>query len=221
MNVTVPHKTLVMKHLASVDPDARLIGAVNTLTLAPGGYAGSNTDWIGLMSAIEAEGASLSGKRVAVIGAGGSARAACLMAARANAKEIVILNRTLEKAEALCAVAEKCGISAISGKLASVMDFAPFDAAIQTTTVGFGKNVNVSPVPPEFFSGLEIAFDIIYSPWETEFLRLAKGRCKAANGFGMLVRQAAASFETWFGARLDGEFLKRAVCELGEEYAKA
>ncbi|MDR1638598.1 MAG: shikimate dehydrogenase [Clostridiales bacterium] len=220
INVTVPHKTLVMEHLVSVEPDASAIGAVNTLTLVPGGYAGSNTDWIGLKAAIESHGCSLAGKKVAVIGAGGSARAACYMAAKANCKEIVIANRTLEKAESLRNMARECGCSASACLLDQIMDFHPFDVAIQTTTVGFGKNINISPVPPEFFSGLEIAIDIIYSPWETEFLRLAKGKCKTANGFAMLVHQAAASFETWFGESLGSEFLKKAVCELEEKYAR-
>jgi shikimate dehydrogenase len=218
INVTVPHKTEVIPHLAQLSEDASLIGAVNTLALAQSGYAGSNTDWIGMKMALESEGVSLEGKSVAVIGAGGSARAACLMASRCGAKEISFANRTLSKAEELCDLAEKCGLPGSFYPLSDIMDIEGRDIVIQTTTVGFGKNQGVCPAPPEFLEKSEIALDIIYAPWETEFLKTAKRFCKAINGFTMLVCQAAASFETWFGVKLSGDFLRQAVQDLSKEY---
>ena len=99
--ISIPHKEAVMAHLDEVDPTARRIGAVNTVTLRGERLVGSNTDWLGAVQALERE-RKLSGARAVVLGAGGAARAAVFGLLERGAR-VVVLNRTPERAHALCA----------------------------------------------------------------------------------------------------------------------
>ena len=232
LNVTVPHKKAVMPYLDHIDPMAQKVGAVNTLVMsAKTGCTGYNTDYIGIQRTIAALGMSFEGSTVVVIGAGGSAYAACIAAAEGGAARIIIFNRTLENAVALAShvnsyynvpieayenevyenevyenevyeneAKKENGIyedKVYKKNLRS--DLPKFDIVIQTTTLGFGQLKGKSPVFPGFFKGVSLAFDIIYSPWETVFLRQAKEEHvpKIVNGFPMLVYQAAAAFDLW------------------------
>ncbi|MDR1537718.1 MAG: shikimate dehydrogenase [Clostridiales bacterium] len=220
INVTVPHKREVMEHLKTVDGAARVIGAVNTLKLGPTGYSGFNTDWIGAKSALELAGASPKGKKVLIIGAGGSAHAAAYMAAAEGAEEIFIANRTWGKAAGLAERIEKAHFARARAIRPEEMDEIEKDIVIQTTTVGFGANKEASPVSGSgFFSGVELALDFIYSPWETQFLKAAAAAgSKTQNGFPMLVLQAAASLEIWTGKSLEKDFLASAIEKLSRDY---
>ena len=99
INVTVPYKSDVISSIVEIDYEAEIIGAVNTLVRKEDGYKGYNTDLLGLERALRSEGIDISKEKVIVVGAGGAARAAAFLCAFRNAKEIVILNRTVEKAE--------------------------------------------------------------------------------------------------------------------------
>ena len=101
MSVTVPHKQAVMPYLAEIDTAAADIGAVNTLVRTDSGYKGYNTDVPGLLRAVREEGIIMQGRKCIVLGAGGAARAASYMLAGEGAEEIWILNRSLDKAQAL------------------------------------------------------------------------------------------------------------------------
>ena len=195
LNVTVPHKKAVMTYLAKIDTMAQKVSAVNTLLWSEEGYIGFNTDYIGIQKTVEVLGMSFTSRNVAVIGAGGSAYAAAIAAADGGAEHISIINRTRENAVVLAShINTHYNISV--GISASVKT----DIVIQTTTVGFGGLEGQSPVSgPGFFEGVQLAFDIIYTPWETAFLRQAKeaGVKSIVNGFPMLVYQAAAAFGLW------------------------
>ncbi len=99
INVTVPHKQAVMRSLVRIAPEARLIGSVNTLTWAEDGYEGCNTDLFGFGRLVEEVGAPVRGEKVLVLGAGGAANSAVAYAILHKAREIVVYNRTREKAE--------------------------------------------------------------------------------------------------------------------------
>ena len=105
VNVTVPHKSAVIPYLAEIDREASLIGAVNTLVPAENGFKGYNTDLPGLYRALVSEGISLSGEEVILLGAGGAARAAAFLCALRGAERVYLLNRSLEKAQAVAEAA--------------------------------------------------------------------------------------------------------------------
>jgi len=206
LNVTIPHKMAVMPYLTKIDDMAEKIGAVNTLVWTEGGYEGYNTDYIGIIRSIEKTGLNAAGADVLIIGAGGSACAAAAAACTMGAGKITIANRNLKNADKVAYIINKhyntrveiCRLDEISGA----------DIAIQTTTLGFGEKADESPVrDASFFPKLSLAFDIIYTPWETVFLKAAReAGVPCINGFSMLVYQALAAFEIWincfFGHKL-------------------
>ena len=194
LNVTVPHKKLVMPHLVHINPMALKVGAVNTLLWTEEGYAGYNTDYIGIERTV----LSFSDRRVTVIGAGGSAYAACIAAAKGGASCINIINRSLDNANALAYHVNTYYNIPIN--VFTLDKFSNSDIVIQTTTLGFGNTKDKSPVLDlSLFDDVQLVLDIIYSPWETVFMRQAKaaGVPKVLNGFTMLVYQAVSSFELW------------------------
>jgi shikimate dehydrogenase len=212
LNVTIPHKQAVMPHLSKIDPMAQQVGAVNTLLWTEKGYVGYNTDYIGIQRTLKSAGVDFKGKSVAVLGAGGSAYAACIAAASNGASRISIINRSEENAVFLAShVKSHYNIPVKQTALKS-------EIVIQTTTLGFGKYADRSPIDdliknPDFLEGVELAFDIIYHPKETIFMRQAKeaGISNVIGGFPMLVYQAAAAFELWHGRGIADE---KAVEEL-------
>ena len=200
LNVTVPHKQAVLPHLTCIDPMAQKVGTVNTLLWRENGYIGYNTDYLGIQHTLSALDISFAGNIIAVLGAGGTAYAACVAAADQGAKRIIIINRTRENAVFLAShVSYHYNIPVdilVPGEQMSVKP----DIVVQTTTIGFGKSSDKSPILSlDFFSGVQLAFDVIYSPWETIFLKQAKeaGVQKTINGFPMLVYQAAEAFMLW------------------------
>jgi len=209
LNVTVPHKKAVMPYLSSVDDMAQKVGAVNTLVWTQEGYVGYNTDYIGIKRTLTSLGTDFENKNVVVFGAGGSAYAACIAAADGNAKSITVVNRTKENADILIShVKAHYNIPIDVVVEVSKLDFS-CDIAIQTTTLGFGENLQKSPIVDiNFFKGIQLAFDIIYTPKETMFLRQAReAGVETVNGFPMLIYQAAAAFSLWHKRDiLDEEF---------------
>ena len=101
LNVTVPHKSEVIDTLVDIDPLARAIGAVNTLVRVEGGFKGYNTDILGLARELEDEGIELENSKVIILGAGGAARAITFLCSSKNAQCVYLLNRTVDKAEAI------------------------------------------------------------------------------------------------------------------------
>ena len=207
-NVTLPHKSNVIPYLKDIDSLALQIGAVNTLKRIDGGYKGYNTDIIGLYKSFSVRGIDIDGKSVVIIGAGGAAKAAAILFASKNAKKIIIANRTKNNALLLKKDIEKyynIDIDIIS--LSELKNINHTDIAIQCTSLGLkGKDLS-SPVYDEaFFKKIDIVNDIIYTPWETEFLKLAKKYdCYCINGFDMLIYQGIAAFEIWFDTEFSNE----------------
>lgn len=202
MNVTVPYKSDVMQSLVSVDEQAKVIGAVNTLVRCEGGYKGYNTDLPGLYRAMKSDGIELEDAKVVILGAGGAARSAAFLCAFHQAKVVYILNRTVEKAARVAEeVKEKTGYDKVVAMALADYDKLPGEGylCIQATKVGLFPNVDETPVnEPIFFKKLAVLYDLIYTPWETKCMKLAKeSGAKAYNGLKMLLYQGVAAYEMW------------------------
>lgn len=202
INVTVPYKSDVMQSLISVDEQANIIGAVNTLVRCEGGYKGFNTDLPGLYRAMKSDGIELKDAKVVILGAGGAARSAAFLCAFHNAKEVYILNRTVEKAALVAEeVKEKTGYAAVYTMALTEYDKLPGDGylCIQATKVGLYPNVEETPVKEEaFYKKLTALYDLIYTPWETRCMKLARENgATAYNGLKMLLYQGVAAYEMW------------------------
>ena len=192
LNVTIPHKRAILPLLDSLDDDARRIGAVNTIIPMNGGFGGANTDWIGATRSLE-EVTALSGRRVTVLGAGGSARAVLYGLAREGAEPVVI-SRDDRKAAAL---ADEMGVAhAPFGALGR----AEGDILVNTTPVGMTPDHDGCPAPDPAIAAHDVVFDLVFHPEQTLLLQKAAGMGnRTVPGLRMLVLQAAAAFERWTG----------------------
>lgn len=210
LNVTVPYKSEVIDSLAEIDRLAKNIGAVNTLVRTENGFKGYNTDMEGLYRAMQSEGIRIAGERIILLGAGGAARAVAWLCAAKGAKRVYLLNRTLDKAEA---VAEEVNVSA-DREAVCPMKLADYTAipqgkylAIQGTSVGLSPNdEDVVIADDAFYEKVHTGFDLIYNPWETQFMRMVKAHGgRAYNGLKMLLYQGIIAYELWNGVEVSEE----------------
>ncbi len=195
LSVTAPHKSAVMKQLDWIEPAAEEIGAVNTIVVTNGGLQGFNTDARGLIKPLAQKFGELRAARCAVLGAGGSARAA-LWGLREEGAELTVFARNIEKAEV---IAEKFGAAV---KTMGEASFDGFDVVINTTPLGtLGKLEAETPATASQLRGARLAYDLVYNPAETRFLGAAKeAGCETLGGLSMLIAQAAEQFRLWTGA---------------------
>jgi 3-dehydroquinate dehydratase/shikimate dehydrogenase len=190
--VTMPLKEEVLPHLANMDPLTAKIGACNTLrTGADGKLYGFNTDVAGVLRPLEKR-LRLKGARVAVLGAGGAARAAVFGLVEQGA-EVFIVNRTHEKAVALARQAKAKSLKH------EVFAKQKFDVLINSTPCGMKGNKQLLPIAESELNA-NLVFDMVYNPIETPLLKLAHGRGIAViSGLEMFVQQGARQFEIWTG----------------------
>jgi shikimate dehydrogenase len=199
-NVTLPHKEAA---LAASEPDdrARAVGAANTLWLDGGRLLSTNTDVEGFTNNLDAAVPNwdLTGKEAVVLGAGGSARAVVYGLIERGFARINVVNRTLDRAEALRArfgdAVQPANWSALPHLLARA------GLLVNTTLLGMtGQErlaIDLAPLP-----GDAVVADLVYAPLETELLAAARARGLAvADGLGMLLHQAVRGFSLWFGVR--------------------
>lgn len=211
VNVTVPHKRAVMPYV-KCDPVARAVGAVNTIDFRTN--VGTNTDVLGFMADLAAHDIRVRGERVIVLGAGGAARAAVYGLKQAGA-QIVIANRTPEKAEQLACDLE---VEAQIIPFDQVGDMAR-GLIVNCTPVGMRPHEEDCPLPSHVIlpEGV-IVYDMIYRPAVTALMKRAQAAGgRGINGIGMLVRQGAAAFKLWTGVEPPVDVMFQAVQEhLGE-----
>ncbi len=192
-SVTIPHKIEVLSYLGDITREVKQIGSCNTVVRKPGLWKGSNTDYYGFLRPIENDIDEGRIKRALVIGAGGASQAVIWALRNRNVK-VTILNRTLEKAQAiakmnLCTADTIANAPKYAGKV---------DLIVQTTSVGLGEDV--SPIAGFPFTGNEICYDIIYKPKMTRFLKDAKEKgCTLHYGEEMLFEQGKLQFEAFTG----------------------
>lgn len=201
LNVTVPHKNDVIASLCSVSDEGLAIGAVNTLVRTENGYRGYNTDMLGLTREIKSYGIELEGRKVIILGAGGAARAVAYMCMAEKASEIYILNRTLEKAteiaEHMNSFFGRQTIRAM--KLSDWRDLEGKYIVIQSTSIGLKPDNDRAVIEDEdFYRMIDTGVDLIYSPFETKFMKLCRRNgANAYNGLKMLLYQGIIAYELW------------------------
>lgn len=210
LNVTVPHKSEVIAGLKEIDALAQDIGAVNTLVRIDGGYKGYNTDMEGLYRAMLSENVRIEGEQIILLGAGGAARAVAYLCAVKGADKIYLLNRTFDKAQTVAEeVNRKAGRDVISPMRTGDYVNLPGGKylAIQGTSVGLAPNEeDVVISDAAFYEKLHTGFDLIYSPWETKFMRLTKEHGgRAYNGLKMLLYQGIIAYELWNNVHVSEE----------------
>lgn len=193
LSVTAPHKSSVMQFLDSIEPDAREIGAVNTIVVGDDGLHGHNTDVHGLIEPLLECVGSLKDLSVAVIGAGGASRAAVWALKREKAK-VTLFARAPVKARSISDAFE------VPCELLAAASFRGYDVVINATPLGSGKLLGQTPAVAEQLLGAGLVYDLIYNPAETEFLNEARrAGCETLRGLKMLVSQARLQFELWTG----------------------
>jgi 3-dehydroquinate dehydratase/shikimate dehydrogenase len=211
-SVTIPHKESVLPLLDDLDPNARRIGAINTIVNRNGKLTGYNTDCmaavIGLECSLKETDETLNNKKVSIIGAGGAARAIAF-GLKEKGCDITIFNRTIERAEKLSHDV-KC-------KFESFEEIHQIDSdiLINTTSIGMFPNVDQTPVPKNILKEGMIVFDAVYNPIETRLLQDAKENgCHTVNGLSMFINQAAEQFRLWTKIDPPIELMTKVVKEM-------
>lgn len=215
MNVTVPYKSEVLPYLKETDPLAETIGAVNTLVRTEGGFKGYNTDMPGLYRAMCEDGVEIAGERVLILGAGGVARAVAILAAEKKAAEIIILNRTREKAARIAEEVNGLGGRQLAGALA-LEEYASLPEGnyltIQATNVGmFPKTGEAVIEDAAFYRKIHTGYDLVFNPARTRFMSLVQqSGGRAFGGLKMLLYQGIIAYELWTGAQVDRALAEKA-----------
>ena len=215
LNVTMPHKNAVMNYLDEVDSTAKSIGAVNTVINNNGRLIGYNTDGNGTMIALQENGVYLKEKKLVLIGAGGTAKAIAYQAAQ-DVEELVILNRTPEKAKKLAEMLQKRFGKKVKGAALSSEvleeELETTDILVNATSVGMDPDVNSSPVPLSLLRRDLCVMDIVYNPLETRLAADAKSvGAKVVSGIEMLIYQGAVAFEIWTNCLAPVEVMRKAA----------
>ena len=203
-SITIPHKMSVMEHLDDIDPQARRIGAVNTVVSREGALSGTNTDVYGAVEALKRE-TAIRGNKFVILGAGGAARAIGY-GIRAEGGQLVIVNRSRQRGEALAAE--------LNAEFQWLPEIFKLDGQIlvNTTPLGMIPDVDRSPIDKSLLEKEMVVMDIIYNPLETRLLREAREvGCRTVSGLSMFVLQGARQFELWTGLKPPVEVMEEAV----------
>src|SRR5260221_6907545 len=194
LSVTAPHKSAVMNCLDWIEPSAKAIGAVNTIVVRDDELHGYNTDAAGFTAPLKRQFGSLQGARCAVIGAGGAARAA-LWALRNEGADVALFSRNPDKARSELADF-KVETYQVSGA-----SFSCFDIVVNATPLGTrGLHEHDTVAMAVQFRGVRLAYDLVYNPLETLFVREAHAAgCETLGGMEMLLAQAVEQFKIWIG----------------------
>jgi shikimate dehydrogenase len=209
VNVTIPHKEAALALATDASPDARAIGAANTLTFGPadGAIRADNTDAPGLLDAL----GEPAPRTALILGAGGSARAVA-HALRGVGAAVAVWNRTPERADAL---ASDLGVAAVSARVGA-------ELLVNSTAVGLddpAETFKSLPVTSDDLGEYACVVDLVYRAGGTELLRQAERRgCRCVDGLEILVRQGARSFEIWTGRSAPLDVMRQAA--RGEQSAE-
>ncbi len=186
LSVTMPHKEAVAELVDVLDPAAAALRSVNTVVaLADGRLQGHSTDGAGFVASMREAGVDLDGRSVAVLGAGAAARAIIDALGRVPVGEIVVVNRSVDRAE----IAVSLGNG--RARLGVAAEVREADVVVNATSVGMGAASRELPVDPGLLHGGQVVADIVYHPRRTAFLDAAEqAGARTVDGLGMLVHQA-------------------------------
>ncbi|MEM2936331.1 MAG: shikimate dehydrogenase [Candidatus Bathyarchaeia archaeon] len=217
LNVTTPHKLDVIQHLDRLDESAKNVGAANTILNKEGTLIGYNTDGKGALLALEANQGNLLNKKILILGAGGASRSISYTLAQ-KARELVVLNRTVERAESLVKelltpFGDKVRYGGLSRSRMKA-ELEDTDVLINATTLGMHPNEDETPVDQDLLRPNLTIFDLVYHPLETRLLREAKAAgARTIDGLAQLIYQGAVSFEIWTGKKAPIEVMMKAAQE--------
>ena len=216
-NCSIPHKVAVIAHLDGLGESARIIGAVNTIVRRGDALIGENTDGKGFVKALQTV-IDPAGKRIALLGAGGAARAVSVELALAGAAHITVVNRDRQRGETVAAL--------LRAQTAAQADYAPWgpsfaipsktDIVVNATSVGLFPNID-QRLDLDFDSLLPsmAVADGIHNPPRTHLLRVAQARgCRTVDGLGMLVNQGVIGVKYWTGVDVDAGVMRQALLDL-------
>jgi len=231
-NVTIPHKGGVFDAVDDMTEVARRIGAVNTVAIDGDQLVGHNTDAPGMKRAIREEfSIDLTGLRIMIVGAGGGAgKAAAVQCAMDHCERLVLVNRTVEKAEALAEelhdlFVDPDKLEGPADRLVAIPwearamehELDQIDLIINTTSVGM-KRTDPEVVPASLIDPHHLVYDMVYAPARTRLIADAEAAgARAANGLGMLLWQGALSFEFWFNQEAPVEAMRQGLLASLEE----
>ena len=225
VNLTVPHKIAGFGQIDEADESANRIGAVNTIRVRDKKLVGSNTDGEGFLRAVRSEfSVDLRDLRVFIIGAGGgTGRAIAWQCALENCERLVLVNRTLEKANALAerlrSFFMEARVLGPAARLEAVaweeplmrMQLAGTDLIVNATPLGMNPS-DPTPIPGRLIAPHHMVFDCIYGPSKTALLRAAEqAGARSANGISMLLHQGALSFSIWFDREPPIDAMRKAL----------
>jgi len=197
LNVTIPYKKAVMPFCDHIDPDAVEIGSVNTLVVKNGRLYGYNTDIQGFICMVERSGIPFEGKKIIILGTGGTAMTAQAAAKKLGAGEIVLISRTGEN------------------NYSNLSRYADADVLVNTTPMGMYPNCGKSPVDLRLFPKLSGVLDVIYNPLKTALLLEAERLgLPCSGGLPMLVVQAKASAELFTGEKITDAKIEEVISAL-------
>jgi 3-dehydroquinate dehydratase/shikimate dehydrogenase len=203
-SVTIPHKQRILRYLDVIDPDARRIGAVNTVWRKAGKWRGANTDAEGVLAPLKRH-VRIAKSTVLVAGNGGAARGAAFALAAAGAK-LSITGRNPDRVRAL---AKACDAEPLSREQA---ESRMFDVLIHSTPLGMSPRADQC-----FFDGhvpAKLVFDMVYNPLETTLIRKARNQgAQVICGLEMFLEQAARQFEIWTGENAPRAVMEKAALE--------
>ena len=200
LNVTIPYKQTVIPLCDEVDPQAAAIGAVNTVVNRDGRLTGYNTDIDGLICLARRAGVNMAGKKVAVLGSGGTSRTAQAAARKLGAAQVVVISRNGED------------------NYGNLSRHADTQVVVNTTPVGMYPRCGVAPVSLEAFPRLEGLLDVVYNPLRTALLMEAEARgIPCSCGLPMLVAQARRAAELFTGADIPDDRLEEVVSSLNAQ----
>ncbi len=199
VSVTMPHKAAVIDALDELSDDAAALGAVNCVVQRGGALIGHNTDGPGLVDALERdEGLAVAGRRFAIIGAGGAARAVIRSLALAGAADVLVVNRSPKPGEAAA------DLAGAVGRVGPFAEISEADVVVNATPLGMGVVVTTAgapeplPLDPQLLTEGQVVVDLVYHPAVTPLLEAARARgLRTVNGLGMLIHQAAHAFRLW------------------------
>jgi len=209
LSVTMPHKADAFRFADTATPAAVTLAAANCLTLLDDGrIEADNTDGVGFVEALTSDsGHGPAGKRFAVIGAGGAARAVILAVAVGGASDVAVINRSHERAVVAASLAGDVG------RVADMHAVSEADVVVNATPLGMGLDPSM-PCDPRLIGHGQVAIDLIYSPATTRWMAAAsENGAEVHNGLAMLVHQAAVAFRRWTGVSAPVDEMKSAAVE--------
>jgi shikimate dehydrogenase len=214
LNVTIPYKQIVISSIQRTTPEARMIGAVNTIKVSKDQLLGYNTDGEGFLKHLKTDlGFDPAGKNIAVLGAGGASRAVCVYLCKALPKRIAIYNRDRSKTINLLHILNMNGVCTdlIAANSISDLRIEEADLLINTTSVGMGA-LDPSLVEARYLHPGLLVYDLIYTRKATRLMEDAmKKGCRVSNGLGMLLYQGMLSFKIWTGRTAPKKVMEKAL----------